>query len=121
MNTENQNPHDPSRQAKNTTESIKGQIGNIDTAKAKLFVTTGVRGHVRKYFPVFINVSFILSLISVLIGSLFLFVSLVANPYSNAGIGIVIALFTAIAGWVGVVLFFGTVYLLMDIRDAVEK
>jgi len=72
-----------------------------------------IRNFMRAFFPKLIDVFFMLSLLSVLIGA----VAAAQNPYGG---GIVLFLAVAVAGAVLVTLAFGGIYVLLDIRDGIR-
>lgn len=75
-----------------------------------------IRSLFRFWFPKLLNVLFILSILFVVIGAF----SLSSNPYNGRFMPMVF-LPSLVGGIAATMCIFGVVYILLDIRDAVEK
>jgi len=72
-----------------------------------------IRSVMEKVFPKLVDICFILSFVVLVISSLVM----LSSPY----IGIMTVLPMLVGGGVGIIMSFGLIYLLLDIREAVQK
>ena len=70
-------------------------------------------------FPKIIDILVILSFIGVFIGAIAY--AIIAGQFGGVASGILTFMLSLVLGAVGVIIFFGAIYTLLDIRDSLKK